>query len=84
MTSPQECLEFLKSNGSWIMLEKEYGGLGMSASRYYRLIKGDIGVSNECMLQLRRYRTKLYLLKQELKKQAVNAGCFYDFLHSNL
>ena len=66
------------------MLEKEHGGLGMSAYRYYRLIKGEIGISNERMLQLRRYRTKLYLLRQERKKKAVKAGCFYDFLHSNL
>ena len=81
MTSPQECIDFLKANPSWVMLEKEYGGLGMSASRYYRLIKGDIGVSNECMLQLRRYRTRLYLLRQERNKKAQSAGCFYDFLH---
>ena len=66
------------------MLEKSHGGLGMAPSRYYRLIKGDIGVSSDCMLQLRRYRTKLYLLRQERKKKAVKAGCFYDFLHSNL
>ena len=43
--------------------------LGMSAYRYYRLIKGEIGVSNERMLQLRRYQNQAVLVEARAQEE---------------
>jgi len=74
----------MKDKKHFILREEWAGGFGMSAVRYYRIMKGKSFVTKNLMFQLRAYRTKLYLRQQSQKKEAIKAGCFYDFLHSNV